>query len=439
MDLHLQNVRTGVTAKLSPERTLIGAADHATIRSAVDGPYLAALAVRYPSGWALYGLGDDSEVTFNRRPFRAGQRVSPKKGDLLTVLNERFLFLAPNSDAPPNDTSAVAVPACFAYITDPEGKEECRSLDHDILFGRLELCHVQLADSRLSRLCALLASDDGNWYIHNLSKKVIGRNRKGVQTCARIADGDELQIGPLLVRLEIRGGADVETPPARSDASPTVDTRALPTILMDPATCNTDVAEATEDEKGEVTEANGPDYASLRTSAQNLEHWLNALPDPTPQSRGGISAWLGSQRDRLRRFWLDTPETTAARSLHSAGKLEEAFAVLDRAIRARPDGPELLRELYRLYEAVGFHDLCFRPLRQIEKLADARGTSDTWVLEALARLCEQLAPARPTMFDRAIGYWQKLETATGQSTSRQRANVLALRAIRDGGYTGSGQ
>lgn len=437
MDLHLQNVRTGETVKLSPERTLIGAADHATVRSAADGPYLAALAVRYPAAWALYGLGDDSEVMFNRRPFRAGQRVCPKKGDLLAIHGERFLFLAPNSGAAPDESDPP--PVCLAYITDPDGKEECRSVDHDILFGRLELCHVQFADSRLSRLCALLASDNGSWYVHNLSKKVIGRNRKGVHSCARLSDGDVLQIGPLTVRLEIRGGADVETPPARSSASPTVDARALPTVLKDPAAPTTDAAEATDDGNGEATEANGPDYAALRTSAQALEHWLKALPEPTVHARGGIGGWIGTQRDRLRRFWLDTPETTSARSLRSAGKLEEAFTVLDRAIRARPDGPELLRELYRLYESVGFHDLCFRPLRQIEKLADARGAPDTWVLETLARLCERLAPARPPMFDRAIGYWQKLETATGLSTSRQRANVLALRAIREGGYTGSGQ
>src|SRR5262245_47430354 len=64
MDYHLQNLRTGETFALSPQRTLIGTAEHATIRTAEGGPYLAALAVRYPSGWALYGLSNDG-VKYN--------------------------------------------------------------------------------------------------------------------------------------------------------------------------------------------------------------------------------------------------------------------------------------------------------------------------------------------------------------------------------------
>jgi hypothetical protein len=54
----------------------------------------------------------------------------------------------------------------------------------------------------------------------------------------------------------------------------------------------------------------------------------------------------------------------------------------------------------------------------------------------LARLCERLGPTRPAMFDRAIGYWGKLEAATGLSHSRQRSNVLALRAIHLRGAVG---
>jgi hypothetical protein len=153
--------------------------------------------------------------------------------------------------------------------------------------------------------------------------------------------------------------------------------------------------------------------------------------------RTGLGGWLGAQRDRLRRFWLDTPETTAARSLRAAGRPEEAFAVLDRAIRARPDSPDLLRELYRLYDAIGFIDLCFRPLRQIEKLATARGQQDNWVLETLARLCERLGRDSPSMIDRAISYWSKLEAATGISYSRQKTDALAIRALREGGYAGA--
>src|SRR5207237_1775601 len=167
-----------------------------------------------------------------------------------------------------------------------------------------------------------------------------------------------------------------------------------------------DVSESTDTGSTPDPKSNsssGPDVLSFRPGAERLEQWLKGQTPTASQPKGGLSGWLDSQRDRLRRFWLDTPETTSARSLRTAGRAAEAFAVLDRAIRARPDSPELLRELYRLYEAVGFVDLCYRPLRQIEKIAVARGTPDTWVLETLARLCERLGRDRPAMVARAAG------------------------------------
>jgi hypothetical protein len=432
MELHLQNVRTCETVKLSPERTLIGTADHALLRTE-GGPYLAALAVRYGNNWTVYGLSDDAGVTFNRRPLRAGDRFTPKRGDLFVVGTERYTFIAPGREGPASTTTplpAATPPACFAYIQNPDGKEECRAVDHDLLFGRLAFCHVQLADSRLSRLSALLASADGAWYLHTLSKKPLGRNRKAVKYFARVEDGDELLIGPLVVRIEIR--------------PPTAERPALPSDLAGESTVNirrpatlaasTDFSESTDDGSG--THNTGPDLTALRAGAQRLEEWLQTHP-PVAAARGGISGWLESQRDRLRRFWFDTPETTAARSLRTNGRVQEAFDLLDRAIRARPDGPELLRELYRLYDAVGFHDLCYRPLRQIEKVAEARGTPDPWVLETLARLCERLSLTRASMADRAINYWNKLEAATGVSYARERSDLMARRALREGGYAGA--
>ena len=201
-DFHLQNVRTGETVKLPAERALVGTADYAAVRTA-GGPYLAALAVRYPAGWALFGLSDDPTVTFNREPLGPAQRAVPKRGDLLVIGDDRFTFLAPGGAAELPDED-IRPPDCFAYITNPDGMEECRAVDHDLLFGRLPFCHVQLADARLSRLSALLASHGGAWYVHALSKKPLGRNRKPVAALARVADGDELLIGPLVVRIEIR-------------------------------------------------------------------------------------------------------------------------------------------------------------------------------------------------------------------------------------------
>ena len=429
-DFHLQNVRTGETLKLPHERALIGTADHATVIAPEGGPYLAALVVRYPSGWACFGLSDDPAVTFNRQPLLPAQRVAPKRGDLLIIGDERWTFISPRSGAEPEPTID-APPSCFVYIRNPDGMEEVRAVDHDLLFGRLPFCHVQLADTRLSRLSAMLAAHDGVWYLHNLSKKALGRNRKAVHAIARVEDGDELLIGPLVVRVEIRGGSEekdallaaMKTPPPAGRGSKG-------------SMSGIDFGEVTDD--GLTADPTAKtDLTALRDGAQQLERWLKHHEAPAAAPKGGLGGWLGAQRDKLRRFWLDTPETTAARGLRSAGKFDEAFAVLDRAIRARPDGPELLRELYRLYEAVGLFDLCYRPLRQIEKLAEARGAPDAWVLETLARLCERLGVDRPEMADRAVAYWHKLEAATGTSYHRQRADVLARRALREGGYAGT--
>ncbi|HEY1188202.1 MAG TPA: FHA domain-containing protein [Gemmata sp.] len=426
MELHLQHIRTGDTVKLSPDGTLIGAAEHAAIGAGGEGPYLGALVVRYPSGWALYGLSDE-DVTFNRRALRPGQRVNPKKGDLLGVGDERYTVLAPGSDAlhppEPDDDSA---PSCFAYVTNPDGMEECRAVDHNLLFGRLAFCHVQLPDTRLSRMSALLAAHDGDWYVHTLSKKPLGRNRKAVRTSSRVSDGDELLIGPLVVRLEIKPN----TAERRALAPGLTGSRERPPLSASVATDTPD----TTDTPGPRGPDSGPDLLALRASGQELENWIKRQPLPEPGPKSGLGGWLGAQRDRLRRFWLDTPETTLARSLRTAGRVAEAFAVLDRAIRTRPDGPELHRELYRLYESLGMLDLCYRPLRHIEKLAQARGTPDPWVLETLAQVCEKLGGESAEMYDRAVAYWGKLETATGASYQHQKDNVMARRALHDGGY-----
>jgi hypothetical protein len=429
LDFHLQNVRTGETTKLPPDRALIGAAEHADVVTA-GGPYLAALAVRYPTGWTVFGLSDDPNVKFNRERLGPTQRAIPKRGDLLIIGNERYSFVTPRHE--PHEPDSTDAPACFAYIRNPDGMEECRAVDHDLLFGRLALCHVQLADSRLSRLSALLAAHDGAWYIHALSKKPLGRNRKAVSTYARVEDGDQLLIGPLIVRIEIRGGTAERAALLEAvDSDSGVNVR-TPAPKSGSFANGMDFGESTDD--GSRPPAPTSSLEALRARAEQLERWLKSYNPPTTAPKGGLGGWLGAQRDKLRRFWLDTPETTSARGLRNAGRFDDAFAVLDRAIRARPDGPELLRELYRLYEAAGLLDLCYRPLRQIEKLAEARGAPDPWVLETLARLCERLSAERSGMADRAIAYWNKLEAATGTSCHRQRADLMARRAMREGGY-----
>lgn len=406
MDYHLQNLRTGELLPLDPDRTLIGAADHAAVRTGEGSPFLAALAVRYPAGWVVHGLCDDPAVRFNREPLRVPRQVAPRPADLLDVGNDRFRFVPASSGPAGPQPPADPAPPCYAYILNPDGMEECRVIDHDLLIGRLSVCHVRLPDKRLSRLTALLAAHGGGWYVHSLSKKsIVARNRVLVTGYAALEDGDELLIGPLVVRIEIAAAAGDALRPASTD---------LPAATLDAADAG--------------------DQAEFRATAVKLDRWLkNQEPAPAPQA--GIGGWLGAQKARLSRFWYDTPETTHARGLRTAGRFADALAILDRAVRARPDGPELLRELYRLHDAAGLTDLCYRPLRQIEKLAEARGAPDPWVLEEMARLCERLGRTDPAMFDRAMHYWDKLEAATGVSYARERSAAMATRALRDGGFT----
>jgi hypothetical protein len=438
MDYNLQNLRTGESHSLDPHRTLIGSAEHATIRVAEGGPFLGVLIVRYPTGWAVHGLADDVSVTYNSKPLKVTRQVAPEAGDVLGIGDELFRFVVvANSYRKPKSAFLGTPPSCFAYIHFPDGMDECRVVDHNLLFGRLRACHVRYPDTKLSRLNALLATHGDRWYVHVLSKNIIARNRQAVSGYAALEDGDELLIGPLTVRVELR--ADGENIPSSMAGMAEDGVQGLEESRSETPSAVTDLPTITIEAPAPPPPAPPtplevpPGMHALYNSGLRLDHWLKSQK-PTPDSNGGIASWFGSQHQRLKRFWYDTPEATAARSLRTAGSLEEAFATLDRAIRARPDSPELLRELYRLYEAMGLLDLCYRPLRQIEKLAAAGGGTDPWVLETLARLCERLGRHRPSMFDRAIGYWNKLERTTGVSYSQERSAALANRALCEAGF-----
>ncbi|HVK17782.1 MAG TPA: FHA domain-containing protein [Fimbriiglobus sp.] len=409
MDYKLQNLRTGESYPLDPDRTLIGSADHAAVRTGEDSPFLAVLAVRYPTGWVVHGLSDDPTVRFNREPLRTPRQVAVRPADLLDVGEERFRFVPAGGGPAGPQPPAEPAPPCYAYILNPDGMEECRVIDHDLLIGRLSVCHVRLPDKRLSRLTALLAAHAGVWYVHNLARNpIVARNRELVSGYAALADGDELLVGPLVVRIELAT--------ASGDAA------------LRPSS-----AEFTPGDFDDSDSAGTTDLAEFRAAALKLDRWLKGQ-EPAPVAREGLGGWLGAQKAKLSRFWFDTPETTHARGLRTAGRFADAFEILDRAVRARPDGPELLRELYRLHDAAGLRDLCYRPLRQIEKLAESRGAPDPWVLEEMARLCERLGKTDPSMFDRAMRYWDKLEATTGVSYARERASAMATRALRDGGF-----
>lgn len=425
MGYHLQNLRTGEDHPLDPARTLIGSADHADIQPRGGGPYLAALVTGYDDGWVVRGLADDPDVTFNRVPLKVGERAFPQPFDVIGVGDDYFRFVvADGADVQFPPDADPTPPTCLAYVRSPDGMEECLAVDHDLLVGRLAVCHVRFPDARLSRLAALLAAHAGGWFVHTL-KGAIGRNGHRVTGYARVEHGDRLQIGPLVVRVEITDAIPETTKhAARFDPG---------SVVGGPTP--TDSPEGTLETELPLAAEPPPDRTPLRKAALKLDHWLKDQEPAGSAHASGLAGWFGAQKEKLTRFWLDTPEATQARGLRTAGKLDEAFAGLDRAIRARPDSPELLRELYRLYEAAGLADLCYRPLRQIEKLATAKGGTDPWVLETMARVCERLGRDRPAMFDRAVNYWIKLEKVTGVSYAPERDAAMARRTLREGGYT----
>jgi hypothetical protein len=430
MDYHLENVRTGETHSLNPNRTLIGLAEHADVHTSDLGSYLAALIVRYPSGWTVHGLSENSRAKYNGEPLRAGMQFAPRNGDLIEVGDDQFRFCSPRGKAFSGVHDSTTPPSCFVYVRGQDGQEECRAVDHDVLFGRLNVCHVRFHDTRLSRLGALLASHDGRWYVHTLSKGPIGRNRRAVLGFAPVEDGDELLIGPLVVRVELRVAAEEPAPePEQYEHDP--DAPSADTIKDETAITDSG---ATVESELPLEEPPRFNIDAIKAAGLRLDHWLKSQAPESPAPVHGISGWLGAQKQKLNRFWYDTPEASSARGLRSAEKYEEAFAQLDRAIRAHPGSPELLRELYRLYDALSLHELCYRPLRVIEKLATDRGGADPWVLENLARLCERLSLTRAGMFDRAMSYWAKLEKATGVSYARERDEARAKKALRDGGF-----
>jgi hypothetical protein len=433
MDYHLENVRTGDTHSLNPNRTLIGLAEHADVRTADPTIYLAALIVRYPTGWVVHGLSENPAVRYNGTPLRVGMQITPRYGDVIEVGEEdRFHFRSPRGPSAGTIQDRSAPPSCYVYVRGQDGHEECRSVDHGVLFGRLSMCHVRFHDTRLSRVAALLAAHEGRWWIHTLSKGPIGRNRRAVTGFAPVEDGDELLIGPLVVRVELRPvGEEPEAKPA-GHAEP----HEAPEADAKEESAATDVSGNTVETELPVDEGPSCNVEAIKAGGLRLDNWLKMqTPPPAPAANGGIAGWFGAQKSKLNRFWYDTPEATAARGLRAAEKYEEAFALLDRAIRAHPSSPELLRELYRLYDALGLYDLCYRPLRIIEKLASSSGGADTWVLETLARLCERLSLYREGMFDRAITYWTRLEKASGVSYAKERDEARAKRALREGGFT----
>src|SRR5215210_3076475 len=181
MPLLLRDARTGDAHPLDPERALIGRAEHADVRPG-SGPLLAALVVRYPSGWAVHALSDNPPLVLNGKPLALGKRAPLGHDDVLEFGEVAYRVEADHRGSAQHRALGDEGPTvCHVTVRGPDGLEECRVIDHDILIGRLPVCHVSYPDKRLSRVNAVLAADAGTWYVHNLAKGPIGQNRQRVE------------------------------------------------------------------------------------------------------------------------------------------------------------------------------------------------------------------------------------------------------------------
>ena len=421
MPLLLRDARNGDAHPLDPERALLGTVEHADVRMPGRGPLLAALFVRYPTGWAIHALTDQPPLVLNGRPVPLGRRSPVGHDDVIEVGEVAYRVEADHrGSAPHRALSDDASTVCHVTVRGPDGMEECRVIDHDLLIGRLPVCHVSYPDKRLSRVHALLASDAGTWFVHNLAKGPLGQNRQRVDYSSPLEDGDELLVGPLTVWVGIRAEAPVVTPPPAGRPGRSLGEATTEDLPGSESPTPAPGLPTTEPE----AEPADPAAAPIRAKAKRLDAWLRT--QTRPASKEG-RVWV----EKVRGFWADAHEATTARSLRNLGRLADAFALLDTAVRARPDSTDILWELYRLYRAAGLTELCYRPLRQIEKVAERRGGKpDSRVLETLAQVCEELGTRDREMFERALAYWGRLEALTGVSYARERAATMAKQTMR---------
>src|SRR5215831_9753043 len=130
MPLLLRDARTGETHRLDPERALIGTSDHADVRPK-SGPLLAALVVRYPTGWAIHSLTDHPPLVLNGKPLPFGRRSPLGHDDTLECGEVAYRVEADHRGSAPHRALGDDTPTvCHVTVRGPDGLEECRVIDH---------------------------------------------------------------------------------------------------------------------------------------------------------------------------------------------------------------------------------------------------------------------------------------------------------------------
>ena len=157
-----------------------------------------------------------------------------------------------------------------------------------------------------------------------------------------------------------------------------------------------------------------------------LLNWLDTRP----------ASWIAEGENAS--FWKECPEAITARALRTNEQYETVFSILATPLQNGREWPVLLRELYYLFQTTKSLNLCYRTLLRLEKLAEAAGSPDPWVLETLARVCAEMGTQHRAMFAVAYTYLTKLEAATGTSKEQEKAAILAQQKELDFDYRPAG-
>jgi pSer/pThr/pTyr-binding forkhead associated (FHA) protein len=133
----------------------------------------------------------------------------------------------------------------------------------EFFIGRAKECTLRAASEAISRKHCVIARKDGQWQVQDLkSRNGTHVNEKRIETATPLVPGDELRVGPLKFRVDLRSSSAPKPAPAKTTDIP----RGKQSAVKDVA----DVAERTAGKSdGTATE-------------DDISRWLLGGPEPTP-------------------------------------------------------------------------------------------------------------------------------------------------------------
>jgi hypothetical protein len=316
----------------------------------------AAFCVPYPSAWVVYPLRSSARLHHNFEP--VSRVCSLSAGDVITLGSVDWLVerisLAP--EEPELDE-----PFICCYLVVRSGAEQWRATtDTDMLIGTNHRCRLSLpAEVGLAPEHAFLACHEGQWYLYSLTgKKDLLREGAPPAGTLRLRHGDIIRLGGTDVLVEV----SLTNAPAEEILTPEGDD-----AHQTEAGCDRADTTAGLSEDGQSTFLPCPGSDPLYARARGLCVWLQAAL----QGNGpAASRWL--------ELTLAVKTRLGARPKDPAVALERFRSDLEQACRNR----DLLLDLARFFESLGYGDLCRLVLKECLRL----DPKDLDVLLALVKL-----------------------------------------------------